>query len=376
MMIFSLFLGAVVICRGIWPLKLSRKWKIILSAAAAIIAFKFYILRLFGGKMFFTPELPGAVVLPATWLFALLMFFSLWLIAWDLLGLSVRICRFIRRKKGGTIFFFDPVWRSAGLIPLAILISYGMYEGLKMPEVVRKDIVISALPPELDGLQILHLTDIHVDPFTGKNKVDRIVEVSNSLSPDLVVITGDFVDGRVEVRGKDLAGLSKLQAPMGVFGVPGNHEYYSGYQQWLEALRGCGIRMLTNEHVMLGDSLALGGVTDPAAKVKREELPDVGKTFMGTKPETFRILLAHQPKLADEAAAHGVDLQLSGHTHGGMIWGMDILVGMFNKGRYSGEYDIGNMKLFISNGTGIWNGFPLRLGHRSEIVLLTLRSAK
>lgn len=376
MMIFSLFLGIIVIWRGIWPLKISRKWKLVLAVIAGTVAFKFYILRFFGGKMFFTPELPGSVMLPATWLFAVLMFFSLWLIFSDVLGWTVKLYRYIRRKNGGKILFFNPVWRSSGLILLAILVSIGMYYGLKVPDVTRKTLEIPRLPAELDGLKILHLTDIHVDPFTGSRKVDEIVKISNQLLPDLVVITGDFVDGRVEVRGKDLAGLSKLHAPLGVFGVPGNHEYYSGYRQYLETLRGCGVRMLTNEHVRFGNSFVLGGVTDPAAKMKNEELPDVGKTFMGAEPEIFKILLAHQPKLADEAAANAVDLQLSGHTHGGMVWGLDILVGAFNKGRYSGEYEVGGMKLFISNGTGIWNGFPLRLGHRSEIVLLTLKRGR
>ena len=131
--------------------------------------------------------------------------------------------------------------------------------------------------------------------------------------------------------------------------------------------------MLVNRHEMILPELALGGVSDPAAKKRGGALPDVEKAFMGTAPGTFKILLAHQPKLAPEAAEAGVDLQLSGHTHGGMIRGLDLLVGVFNFGMYSGEYDFNGTKVFISNGTGIWNGFPLRLGHRSEIVLITLK---
>jgi predicted MPP superfamily phosphohydrolase len=270
-------------------------------------------------------------------------------------------------------FFTQPLWRLAGVVPSVILVSVGMYEGLKTPEVVEYTIYVDNLPAEFENLRIIHLADIHADRLGGREKVQKIVDIANAQNGDLIVITGDFVDGRTAARGNDLMPLSGLSAPLGVYGVPGNHEYYSGYDEWLEFLRARGIIMLENSHVMLGDNFALGGVTDPAAEHRGGALPDVAAAFAGVPENSFKLLLAHQPKVADAAVANGVDLQLSGHTHGGMVWGLDLLVGLFNKGLVFGTHDVGNMKLHISNGTGIWNGFPIRLGHRAEICVLTLK---
>ena len=363
MWLYLLISGTVMIWRGIIPLKIRKSWKILLSFAVLIIAGKFYVLRLFGGRTLFNPELPAWVLLPFTWLFAVQMFFTLWLI-------FMEAYYWILGKRLGMV---RSRWLISGLVFSALLVSYGMYEGMKTPEIVRKELKFRNLPAGLDGLTVAHLSDIHVDPFTGAEKVRKIVDLNNSLKPDLVVITGDFVDGRANVRSKDLQEIQRLESRFGVFGVPGNHEYYSGYNEWMKLIRSYGVRMLVNRHEMILPELALGGVSDPAAKKRGGALPDVEKAFMGTAPGTFKILLAHQPKLAPEAAEAGVDLQLSGHTHGGMIRGLDLLVGVFNFGMYSGEYDFNGTKVFISNGTGIWNGFPLRLGHRSEIVLITLK---
>lgn len=374
-LIFSLFLGFLVIWRGILPQKIKKKWKIIFAVAAGVIALKFYVLRIFGGKMFFAPEFSPVVILPAAWLFSVLLFFGAWLLIYEFARfVYFSVIRLKGQKKSGSSFFSNPLWRAAGLIPIVILVSFGMYEGLKDPVITKRRIVIKNLPSELEGLKIAHLSDIHADVLTGRDKIMRIVQRTNSLKPDIVAITGDFVDGRASVRGSDLEVLKYLTAPMGVYGVPGNHEYYSGYSEWMSLLRSYGVRMLENSHVMLAHgSLALGGVTDPAAIYSGQDvMPDVAKAFAGSEYNSVKILLAHQPELAESAAANSVTLQLSGHTHGGMVWGMDLLVAAFNHGRVAGEYEVNGMKLFISNGTGIWSGFPVRLGRRSEIVLLTL----
>ena len=373
MIFISLFLASLVIFRGIFLLSLPKKWKLIFSFLATAVAFKFYILRIFGGRMF-SPELPAWILLPFAWFFALLMFWGVWLIICDFAWLGKKLyCRW--RNKNNFSGKRESFWRSIGLIPAALLVSIGMYEGLKIPETVEYEVVMPELPPTLEGLKIAHLSDLHADPVSGRSKIARIVELTNRWQPDLVVITGDFVDGRTAARGRDLEVLKELHAPLGVFGVPGNHEYYSGYAEWMEFLRTCGIRMLENQHILLKDGqLALGGVTDIAAIRMNMPYPEVKKTFSGVPENSFRILLAHQPKIAPEAAAEKVNIQLSGHTHGGMVWGLDLLVAAFNSGRVSGFYDVGEMKLFISNGTGIWSGFPVRLGRRSEISFLVLKS--
>lgn len=374
MAIISLLLSALVIMQGIKPQKISKLWKIILSAITLLAAFKFYIQRIFGGAMFAAPEIPPWILLVTTWLFALLMFYALFLLVYGIVRKCVIfICR--RKNKTPGRFFTEPLWRAAGIIPAAILVTLGMYGGLKNPEVRHYELSFPDLPDKFDGMKIVHLSDIHADPFTGESKLQYIVEVSNSLAPDMIVITGDFVDGRSAVREKALRHLAGLQAPYGVYGVPGNHEYYSGYARWMEFLADNNVVMLENRHVMLTEDFALGGVTDPAAAKRGGELPDIGAAFENVPENSFRLLLAHQPKLAAGAAEKKVDLQLSGHTHGGMIYGMDLLVGCFNHGLVSGIYKVGEMKLVISNGTGIWNGFPLRLGRPSEIVVLTLRKS-
>jgi len=363
MWIYLLLSGSLMIVRVIMPLKIRRIWKILLSIVVLLIAGKFYVLRLFGSKTLFNPELPAWVLLPFTWLFAVQMFFTIWLVLIDVYFWIIG--RRLGMKRGR--------WLIGAMVISAMLVSYGMYEGMKTPVITRKELVFKELPDELDGLTIAHLSDIHVDPFTGADRVREIVRLTNGLQADLIVITGDFVDGRADVRGKDLQEIRHLEARLGVFGVPGNHEYYSGYKQWNEFIRSCGVRMLNNRCEFPLTDLALGGVTDPTARKFGEAMPDVEKAFAGVSERPFRILLAHQPKLAPYAARTGVELQLSGHTHGGMIYGLDLLVAFFNLGMYSGEYEVDGTRVFISNGTGIWNGFPLRLGHRSEIVLLTLK---
>ena len=225
-----------------------------------------------------------------------------------------------------------------------------------------------------DGLTVAALADLHADGITREDRIRKIVERTNALNPDIVVIAGDFVDGTVSEHGGDLRPLADLKARYGVFGVPGNHEYYSGYEEWMEFLSALGIRMLLNEHALAGgEAVVLAGVTDPVAGLMGKEEPDISKALQGAPEKGVRILVSHQPRLAREAAEHGVDLQVSGHTHGGMITGMDRLVARFNEGFVSGLYTVGHMKLYVSNGSGIWNGFPIRIGVPSEIVLIRLR---
>ena len=243
-----------------------------------------------------------------------------------------------------------------------------------MPQVKEETVAVNRLPEEADGLTVAVLADLHVDGITREERIRKIVERTNALNPDIVVIAGDFVDGTVPVHGGDLRPLADLKARYGVFGVPGNHEYYSGYEEWMEFLPTLGIRMLLNEHAPAGgEAVVLAGVTDPVAGIMGKEEPDISKALKDAPEKGVRILVSHQPRLAREAAAHGVDLQVSGHTHGGMIAGVDRLVACFNEGFVSGLYTVGNMKLYVSNGAGIWNGFPIRIGVPSEIVLIRLR---
>lgn len=375
-LIFGALLAVYVFCRAILPLRLKWGWKVLLAVLLAVAAFKFHLLHLFGGPMFFSPVLPEGVLLAAAWLFSVLFLFFFLLLAADvvrLLYLLVLFC--LRRKRTEQFRIIGNRVNLVLLVMAAVLATVGMVGGTAVPRVREEAIAVNHLPEGADGLTVAVLADLHVDGITRADRIRKIVERTNALNPDIVIIAGDFVDGTVPVHGDDLRPLADLKARYGVFGVPGNHEYYSGYEEWMEFLPTLGIRMLHNEHVLTGegDAVVLAGVTDPVAAIMGREEPDIRKALAGAPEKGVRILASHQPRLAPEAAEHGVDLQVSGHTHGGMIAGIDRLVARFNEGFVSGLYTVGDMKLYVSNGAGIWNGFPIRIGVPSEIVLIRLR---
>lgn len=375
-LIFGALLAVYVFCRAILPLRLKWGWKVLLAVLLAVAAFKFHLLHLFGGPMFFSPVLPEGVLLAAAWLFSVLFLFFFLLLAADvvrLLYLLVLFC--LRRKRTEQFRIIGNRVNLVLLVMAAVLATVGMVGGTAVPRVREEAIAVNHLPEGADGLTVAVLADLHVDGITRADRIRKIVERTNALNPDIVIIAGDFVDGTVPVHGDDLRPLADLKARYGVFGVPGNHEYYSGYEEWMEFLPTLGIRMLHNEHVLTGegDAVVLAGVTDPVAGIMGREEPDIRKALAGAPEKGVRILASHQPRLAPEAAERGVDLQVSGHTHGGMIAGIDRLVARFNEGFVSGLYTVGDMKLYVSNGAGIWNGFPIRIGVPSEIVLIRLR---
>ena len=358
-LIFGALLAVYVFCRAILPLRLKWGWKALLAVLLAVAAFKFHLLHLFGGPMFFSPVLPEGVLLAAAWLFSVLFLFFFLLLAADVIRLLYLLVLFCLRKKKTERFRIIGNRVNLALLAFAaVLATVGMAGGTGVPRVKEETISVNHLPDGADGLTVAVLADLHVDGITRADRIRKIVERTNALNPDIVIIAGDFVDGTVPVHGDDLRPLADLKARYGVFGVPGNHEYYSGYEEWMEFLPTLGIRMLHNEHVQTGGgAVVLAGVTDPVAGIMGKEVPDIRKALAG----------------APEAAAHGVDLQVSGHTHGGMIAGIDRLVARFNEGFVSGLYTVGGMKLYVSNGAGIWNGFPIRIGVPSEIVLIRLR---
>lgn len=375
-LIFGALLAVYVFCRAILPLRLKWGWKVLLAVLLAVAAFKFHLLHLFGGPMFFSPVLPEGVLLAAAWLFSVLFLFFFLLLAADvvrLLYLLVLFC--LRRKRTEQFRIIGNRVNLVLLVMAAALATVGMVGGTAVPRVREEAIAVNHLPEGADGLTVAVLADLHVDGITRADRIRKIVERTNALNPDIVIIAGDFVDGTVPVHGDDLRPLADLKARYGVFGVPGNHEYYSGYEEWMEFLPTLGIRMLSNGHVLTGEggAVVLAGVTDPVAGIMGREEPDIRKALAGAPEKGVRILASHQPRLAPEAAEHGVDLQVSGHTHGGMIAGIDRLVARFNEGFVSGLYTVGDMKLYVSNGAGIWNGFPIRIGVPSEIVLIRLR---
>ncbi len=245
------------------------------------------------------------------------------------------------------------------------------------PVVIDVPIELSRLPKELDEFTILQLSDVHVGNTIKRDFVEMMVARANAAAPDLIAITGDLVDGSVNALFDAVAPLADLKAPHGVYFVTGNHEYYRGADAWIARLRDLGINVLRNERVEIGDdhaSFDLAGIDDHSAGFWRGHGPDLEAALAGRDPSRELVLLAHQPRQVRVAKQHGVGLQLSGHTHGGQIWPWHYLVRLNQRGLLAGHYQFDDTQLYVSSGTGYW-GPPIRIGSRSEISRISLRSA-
>ncbi|HEX3693763.1 MAG TPA: metallophosphoesterase [Polyangia bacterium] len=244
------------------------------------------------------------------------------------------------------------------------------------PVAVRKVRVrLKRLAAAQDGLSIVQLTDMHLGATRGRAFVEDIVRRTNALSPDIVAITGDLVDGSVADLGHAVAALADLRARHGVYFVTGNHEYYSGADAWIAELRRFGIRVLRNERVTIGDgaqALELAGVDDYSAGrfSGQSHAQAVEQALGGRDVSREVVLMAHQPRSIDEAARHGVGLQLSGHTHGGQVWPFIYFVKL-QQPFVAGLHRRGDVQIYVSRGTGYW-GPPMRLGAPAEITHLVL----
>ena len=260
--------------------------------------------------------------------------------------------------------------------------SLGFYTAVSDPLLHDVPIRLERLPPALSGLTVAQISDLHVGATVGERHVRRVVELTNGMKPDLVTITGDLVDGSVEQLREATAPLAGLRARYGVLFVTGNHEYYAappdGYARWIEELRRYGIRTLQNERITVGDAVP-GGATLDVAGVNDWSAPprhrsDLGRALGGRDPDRSLLLLAHQPRGVAEAVRSGVELQLSGHTHGGQIVPWSLLVAAafpYFKGLYHHREGERQGQIFVSCGTGYW-GPPIRLGAPAEIARIVL----
>jgi uncharacterized protein len=260
----------------------------------------------------------------------------------------------------------------------ALLTGYGFYEARRQPDLQMETIYLPKLPPEFEGYRIAQFSDLHVGPTIKRSFAESVVRQINDLEPDMIVFTGDLVDGTVNGLKNDVAPLSELSARDGVFFVTGNHEYYSGALSWIDEATRLGMHVLLDEHTIINkgnDHILLAGVTDyTAASMIPEHVSDPHKAILGAPDTAVKILLAHQPKNIYQAADAGFDLQLSGHTHGGQYLPWRYMVTL------SQPYVVGlnkheNTWIYVNKGTGYW-GPPLRLGVPSEVTVLTLTAKK
>lgn len=367
-------LSLVVVVR---PLRLSRG---LAAAAAAALGVAFAKFTFFGvvGHDSFTPNLPQRFIWAYGWIYGTAMLltaasFATWL--FDGVADALRRPVSLRAKRV----------RCAALAVLAAATAlWGIYEGVRVPAVRRVELACPGLPASFDGYRIVHLSDLHCSTAALRPRFESIVAAVNALKPDLVAITGDFVDGTVASRRDDLAPLAGLVAKDGVFGCTGNHEAYWEWGRWYAALRDMGIVFPEKTGAVAirrgGDALVVGALADPAIRTRLMGLSEwefATNAFAGAPDGAFRILLFHRPVTdAVESAAADVRLQLSGHTHGGAMPLLRTLVELQNEGRSGGLYEFApGRSLYLSRGTGQWAGFPIRLFVPAEITEIVLRSA-
>jgi uncharacterized protein len=368
-LIFSLP-SLYVVTRFVWPLSWALGMKVAV-AVVLLVAGQYHLWSRLSSGSVFSPEFPRALVLLFNWAFGAIVLLALMQVALDVTGLVARLFR-----PGG--WATPDGVRYAAAVAVMLLSALGVYQATRVPPLKDVEITIPGLPPQFDGYKLLQLTDLHISRLFPKDWTQALVESSNALGVDLVVVTGDLIDGSFEARRADVEPLRDLHAKDGVWVIPGNHEYFFGYEAWMRHYASLGMRVLSNDHTVLtrdGGSLVLAGLTDLSAPGTRHPAPDLSAALADAPSDAPIVLLDHQPRNAAQAAARGVALQLSGHTHGGMILGLDRLVARANNGFVSGRYTVGGMTLYVNNGTALWPGFALRLGHPSELTRITLRRA-
>lgn len=251
---------------------------------------------------------------------------------------------------------------------------FGFYEATRTPRVRRVQVPIESLDDDLVGYTIAQISDLHISPQIGDDFVTRVVNTTNALNPDSTVLTGDIVDTSLAQGEKTATLLGNLKARDGVFYATGNHEYYNGVEPWIKALKQIGLTVLLNEHKTISvksSTLVMGGLTDRSGGSFHEDHKmNPQKTLEGAPEASFKVGLAHQPRVAKDLARAGFDLMLAGHTHGGQIFPWNFLVRL-QQPTVRGLAKVGKMVLYTSSGTGFW-GPPMRVFAPSEITLLTL----
>ncbi|MGE4297801.1 MAG: metallophosphoesterase [Desulfovibrionaceae bacterium] len=354
-------LVALYVCgRLVLPLPYALGWRLLGCAGVLLAANRITIVRLFDVR------LSDAALLVTSWIQASVLVLFMLCLAADVVSLVLRLS-------------VPPVARAAVLGAAALLLGvYGVAQAVRVPPVRETPVVLRGLPPELDGMRIAVLADLHVGPLFRRPWVERVVDATLAAKPDLIVLPGDVVDGPLDSLAADMAPLARLRAPLGVFVSPGNHEYIYGVEERLRSFAVLGMTVLYNGHAVVdagGATLVVAGLADRAGGHRPGKAPDMDAALAGA-PEpgaaAFRLLLAHHPAVAAEAAAHGVGLQISGHTHGGQLLPMRPLSAWLNGGYVGGWYEVGGMALLVANGAGLWSGTPVRLGVPSAIDVVRL----
>ncbi|WP_342746827.1 metallophosphoesterase [Lentzea kentuckyensis] len=252
------------------------------------------------------------------------------------------------------------------------VVGYGMTQALGAPQLLTVPVTLDKLQASLSGFRIAVVSDIHLGPLLGRSHTERIVRMINEQEADLVAIVGDLVDGTVAELGEAAAPLRDLVSRHGSFFVTGNHEYFSGHEQWIAELDRLGVNPLRNEGLTVAGGIELVGVNDVTGKSYNDG-PDLDRALAGRDKNKPLVLLAHQPVQVGDASSRGVDLQLSGHTHGGQMVPFNFVVPV-QQPSVAGLSKVDDTWLYVSRGAGFW-GPPVRVGAPPDITMIELKSA-
>jgi len=358
----------IVLVRWLLPLPLSGRTKLAGGVVLAL-ASQYHLWSRFSSGSVFSPEFPKSLIILFNWAFGAILLLAVLQLLLDVGALIVALVRRRRVPIAARL-------RAAIGVAAMLLAALGVMQAIKPPPLKDVEITVKDLPREFDGYRVLHLTDLHISRLFDAGWTRKVVDDANALESNLIVITGDLIDGDVAQREADVAALRDLRAPDGVWVIPGNHEYFFGHRAWMAYFAGLNMRPLDNSHTIIrrgGGQLVLAGVNDVTAPRTGAPAPDLDAALRGAPSGVPVVLLDHQPRNARFSASRGVALQLSGHTHGGMIIGLDRVVARANNGFVSGRYDVDGMTLYLNNGTALWPGFALRLGVPAELTRITLR---
>ncbi len=379
--IIALFVALYVILRAVTPLSCGRTVKTILILITLLAAFKFHVFYVIEGKNFFTPELPAWLIWGGCALFSAVVGYAVLLLIVDIIRVPISLLLLLFKCKSAA-------WREANnalnlslLLMVLGLATWGTWCGAQPPVVKQITVRVPHMEANAAPIRVVQLSDLHADSTKDAAFYEDIVRRTNELQPDVIVITGDFADGKVETCGAALAPLGKLESAMGTYAVCGNHDYFWGHVEWMQFYRRLGIRFIDGRAAYLSTrgedgttkSLQLIGLHDPVAFRGNERATRLSELMGGQVDSTLpTILLSHRPSVAREAAHLGIDLQLSGHTHGGQFPCLQQVVASMNEGFVYGLYRVENMQLYVSGGTSLWTPGCLRLGVPAEITLITL----
>jgi predicted MPP superfamily phosphohydrolase len=374
---FALILSGYVFISYILRLPIGRVPKLGLFALAFLSAGRIMILRFIYGGL-------GGIE-TSRWILLVTSFMQGLIVMLFLLSLVRDLSWLLSFVLGKGIGKSMRIWLNGGMAAVIIFVLAlgldlaALIGAAKVPEVKRNEVFINDWPEGLDGLKVAVLADMHISRFFDREWVSQVVEKTMAEKPDMILMPGDMVDGATTARAQDVAPLADLSAPYGIWACVGNHEYISQLKEWLPVFEQLGIKILYNAHQVImprGIPIIIAGLADQTALNQRYNLPgpDLVKALKGADDNLPIILLDHRPGQVQKNALEArIKFQLSGHTHGGMMPVLSLMVKKVNGGYLRGFYDVGNLKLFVHPGVGLWAGFPIRLLNPSEISILTIR---